>query len=72
MTADQRKATISQYHAAGIKLIVSAFGDQDKKVRQTPAVDAANNIAKWVTAYGVDGVDVNYEVCFVVESSNSH
>ena len=72
MTADQRKDTISQYHAAGIKLIVSAFGSRDQNIRQTTAVDAANNIANWVTEYGVDGVDVDYEVCFVVESSNSH
>lgn len=62
ITADQRASYISQYHAAGISLIVSAFGSTE-----TPAssgydpTDTANTMAAWVKEYDLDGIDVDFE-----------
>ncbi|KZP29177.1 glycoside hydrolase family 18 protein [Athelia psychrophila] len=62
MTAAERTAIKTDYNNAGISLIVSAFGSTD-----TPASSgadpnlAAQNLATWVKAYDVDGVDIDFE-----------
>ncbi|KAF7356553.1 Glycoside hydrolase family 18 protein [Mycena venus] len=57
------RATIkAQYAAAGIKLMVSAFGSSD--VPTSSGVDPiamATTMANWVVQYGLDGIDVDYE-----------
>lgn len=56
---------MSEYDAAGISLIVSAFGSTETPTSSgLDAVTTANSIAAWVTEYGVLGVDVDYEVLF--------
>ncbi|KAH8112365.1 glycoside hydrolase family 18 protein [Phellopilus nigrolimitatus] len=58
----KRKSIKSQYAAAGIKLIVSAFGGTDEPTTKgANAVDQAKTIAAWVKKYDLDGVDVDYE-----------
>lgn len=63
MSVDQRSQIKSDYDAAGIKIIVSLGGGQDWPT--TNNVDPtvfANAAATFVTQYGLDGVDVDYEV----------
>ncbi|KZP07837.1 carbohydrate-binding module family 5 protein [Athelia psychrophila] len=61
-TAAQRSALKASYNAAGISMIVSAFGSTE-----TPAssgIDptlSAQNLAAWVKEYDMDGVDVDFE-----------
>ncbi|KAF9454329.1 glycoside hydrolase family 18 protein [Macrolepiota fuliginosa MF-IS2] len=62
LTAAQRSSVKSQYAAAGIKLIVSAFGSTD--IPTTTGADpiaTANTFAAWVKQYNLDGIDVDYE-----------
>ena len=57
-----RQKIKSEYNAAGIKLIVSAFGSTETPT--TAGMDAAstaNKMAAWVKQYGLDGIDVDYE-----------
>ncbi|KZV72254.1 carbohydrate-binding module family 5 protein [Peniophora sp. CONT] len=62
ITADQRAATKAAYAAAGIKMLVSAFGSTDYPTTNgANAVSTANSIAAWVKQYNLDGVDVDYE-----------
>ncbi|KAF9466092.1 glycoside hydrolase [Collybia nuda] len=60
---DAERATIkSQYAAAGIKLIVSAFGSTDIPTSSgADPVATANTMAAWVKKYNLDGIDVDYE-----------
>ncbi|KAF8888123.1 glycoside hydrolase family 18 protein [Infundibulicybe gibba] len=59
--SDTQRSTIkSQYAAAGIKLIVSAFGSTDLPTDSDP-VSLANQMAGWVKQYNLDGIDVDYE-----------
>ncbi|KAJ7576826.1 glycoside hydrolase family 18 protein, partial [Mycena floridula] len=52
----------SDYNAAGIKIIVSLFGGEEKPTTSgVDAVEFANIAVDWVKKYGVDGVDVDYE-----------
>lgn len=63
LSASERSSLKSQYSAAGIKLLVSAFGSTD--VPTTSGADpiaTANTMAAWVIEYGLDGIDVDYEV----------
>lgn len=63
MTADERTAIKSDYATAGIKLLVSVFGSTD--VPTTSGADpnaTAATMAAWVIEYGLDGIDVDYEV----------
>ena len=63
LTASQRSTYLSEYSAAGISLIVSAFGSTDAPTSAgLSAVTTANTMASWVTTYGVQGIDVDYEV----------
>jgi len=56
----------SQYNAAGIKLIVSLFGATDAPTSSGHnLITTANTMAGWVKKFGLDGVDVNYEVSFI-------
>ncbi|KAG7445582.1 glycoside hydrolase family 18 protein [Guyanagaster necrorhizus] len=62
LTADERTAIKSEYAAAGIKLLVSAFGSTD--IPTTSGVNpntTAATMAAWVIEYGLDGIDVDYE-----------
>ncbi|KAJ4489052.1 glycoside hydrolase superfamily [Lentinula lateritia] len=62
LSASQRSTIKQQYQAAGIKLLVSAFGSTE-----TPTTSGkdpkqlASTMAAWVKQYGVDGIDVDYE-----------
>ena len=67
LTADERTTIKSEYADAGIKLIVAVFGATD--VPTTTGADpvaTAKNISSWVKEYGLDGVDVDYEVCLSI------
>ncbi|KAF8133344.1 glycoside hydrolase family 18 protein [Boletus edulis] len=62
LTASQRSTYLSEYNAAGISLIVSAFGSTEAPTSSgLDPVTTANSIASWVITYGVLGVDVDYE-----------
>ncbi|KAF5374494.1 hypothetical protein D9615_009116 [Tricholomella constricta] len=62
LSAEQRSSIKSQYAAAGIKLIVSAFGSTDKPTTNgADPVGTANTMAAWVKQYDLDGIDVDYE-----------
>ena len=51
------------FQAAGIKLIVSAFGSTDAPTTSgADPTDTANTIANFVKQYSLDGVDIDYEV----------
>ena len=63
LTDADRSSYKSQYSAAGISLIVSAFGATDSPTSSgADAATTANTIAAWVKQYQLDGVDVDYEV----------
>ncbi|KAL0576275.1 hypothetical protein V5O48_005719 [Marasmius crinis-equi] len=62
LTAAERATIISQYHAAGINLIVSLFGATDAPTSTgADPIATANTMAAWVKQFGLDGVDVDYE-----------
>jgi len=62
MSDAQRSITKSQYAAAGISLLVSAFGSSDTPTTwRTDPVDTANTMAAWVKQYQLDGIDIDYE-----------
>lgn len=62
--ASARSSIKSQYAAAGIKLVVSAFGSTDAPTSTgADPVGTANTMAAWVKEYDLDGIDVDYEVC---------
>ncbi|KAF8074843.1 glycoside hydrolase family 18 protein [Lyophyllum atratum] len=72
LTAADRATIKSQYAAAGIKLIVSAFGSTD--VPTTSGADpiaTANTFAAWVKQYSLDGIDVDYEDFGAFESGKA-
>lgn len=63
LTADERNTTKAAYNDAGIALMVSAFGSSDTPTSSgTDPTDTANTMAAWVIQYGLDGIDVDYEV----------
>jgi len=60
--ASQRATIKAQYAAAGIKLVVSAFGSSDVPTStNADPVGTANTMAAWVKQYNLDGIDVDYE-----------
>ncbi|KZT41907.1 glycoside hydrolase family 18 protein, partial [Sistotremastrum suecicum HHB10207 ss-3] len=62
LDAATRASIISAYHAAGISIMVSAFGSTDAPTSEGADPTAtANTIAAFVKQYGLDGVDVDYE-----------
>lgn len=63
LTADQRSATKAEYAAAGISLMVAAYGStNDPTSSGYDPVQQANWVGSWVTEYDLDGVDIDYEV----------
>lgn len=63
LSASERSSILKEYNDAGIHLIVSAFGaTQQPTTSGANAVTVANDLAKWVKEYGLQGVDVDYEV----------
>ncbi|KAF9240692.1 glycoside hydrolase [Melanogaster broomeanus] len=57
-----RSSIKSSYAAAGINLMVSAFGSTDAPTSSgANPTTTANNLAAFVIQYGLDGVDVDYE-----------
>ena len=63
LTDAQRSSFKSQYAAAGISLMVSAFGSTDEPTTfGADPVGTANTVANFVKKYQLDGVDVDYEV----------
>lgn len=62
LTADQRTSIKAPYIAAGIKVVVSAFGSTNTPTSSgADATTTANDLAAWVKQYDLDGVDVDYE-----------
>ncbi|TCD71831.1 hypothetical protein EIP91_003174 [Steccherinum ochraceum] len=62
LSASQRSSLKSQYAAAGIKLMVSAFGSTDVPTStNADPVATANTMAAWVKQFQLDGIDVDYE-----------
>nr|XP_019043356.1 hypothetical protein I302_07931 [Kwoniella bestiolae CBS 10118]OCF22286.1 hypothetical protein I302_07931 [Kwoniella bestiolae CBS 10118] len=57
-----RQQVITDYHNAGIALMVSAFGSTDAPTSNgADPTQTAQALAKWVKDYGLDGVDIDYE-----------
>lgn len=62
LSSSQRQSVKSDYANAGIKLLVAAFGSTEEPATSgADPVVAANGIADFVTQYGLDGVDVDFE-----------
>ncbi|KAI9463815.1 glycoside hydrolase family 18 protein [Boletus coccyginus] len=62
LTTSQRTSYVQEYNAAGISLIVSAFGSTETPTSSgVDPVKAANDMASWVIQYGVNGIDIDYE-----------
>ncbi|KAF8304366.1 glycoside hydrolase [Clavulina sp. PMI_390] len=62
LDADTRSSTHSAYSAAGINILVSAFGSTENPTSSgLDAAGTASTMAAWVKTYGVDGIDVDYE-----------
>ncbi|KAG9312464.1 hypothetical protein JVU11DRAFT_6848 [Chiua virens] len=62
LSSSQRSSFMQEYNAAGISVIVSAFGSTESPTTSgANAVTTANNMASWVTQNGVNGIDVDYE-----------
>lgn len=60
--SDKQQQVKAEYNAAGIKLMVSAFGSTDWPTSNghDPA-QTAQKLADWVKANNLDGVDIDYE-----------
>ena len=58
-----RTSLKQKYSEAGIKIIVSAFGSTETPTtsKENPTT-VASQMASWVKQYGVDGIDVDWEV----------
>ncbi|KAI0034855.1 glycoside hydrolase family 18 protein [Vararia minispora EC-137] len=62
ISASDRAKIKSQYTAAGISIVVSAFGSTDTPTStNADPIKTANAMAAWVKEYNVDGIDVDYE-----------
>ena len=68
LTADERTAIKHKYSAAGIKLVVAAFGSTDTPTSAgLDPIAVATTMGNWVKKYDLDGIDIDYEVktsCF--------
>nr|GAT50393.1 glycoside hydrolase family 18 protein [Mycena chlorophos] len=72
LDAATRASTLAEYSAAGISLIVSAFGANSLPTSQNyDPTAAAQYIASYVTEYGLAGVDVDYEDFGAVETAGT-
>lgn len=64
LSDSDRSSAKSEYAAAGISLIVSAFGSTEAPTTSgEDPTSLANTMAAWVQQYDLDGIDVDYEVC---------
>lgn len=71
LTADQRTSIKSEYAAAGISLMVSAFGSTDVPTTSGgDPVAIANTMSAWVKQYDLDGIDVDYEDFGAMKTGN--
>jgi len=62
LDAATRTSTKSAYGAAGIKLMVSAFGSTDTPASsKADPVGTGNSMASWVKNNNLDGIDVDFE-----------
>ncbi len=62
LTAEERKAIVDDFHAAGKTLRVSAFGANDNVTSNGADPELlATNLASYARTNGLDGVDINYE-----------
>lgn len=59
-TAQVQAAWLKAYHAAGQKVMVSAFGSTDMPTSQDP-VSVATALAAFVKKNQLDGADLDYE-----------
>lgn len=63
LSAAERNTTKAAYNDAGIALMVSIFGSSDTPTSSgADPTTTANTMAAWVIQYGLDGIDVDYEV----------
>ena len=63
LSSADRARIKSEYEAAGVSLMVSAFGATDAPTTNgANPTETANTMAAWVKQYGLDGLDVDYEV----------
>lgn len=61
--AEERERIRGEYNAAGIKLMIAAFGaTEEPTTAGADPVATANQMAAFVKEYGLDGIDVDYEV----------
>ena len=71
LTAEERNTTKAEYNDAGIALMVSVFGSTDTPTSSGADPNStASTMAAWVIEYGLDGIDVDYEVSSVRSSSD--
>lgn len=57
-----RNQVIEKYHDAGIAIMVAAFGSTDLPTTSGKnAKQVAQELASFVKAYNLDGVDIDYE-----------
>ncbi|WWC65693.1 uncharacterized protein I303_108314 [Kwoniella dejecticola CBS 10117] len=62
LDSNTRQKTLTEYHNAGIALMVSAFGSTDSPTSNgADPTQTAQQLAQWVKDYGLDGVDIDYE-----------
>ncbi|KAF8346881.1 glycoside hydrolase family 18 protein [Amanita rubescens] len=62
LSATQKSSIKSQYAAAGITLMATAFGDTDTPTTSgVDPVSTANTFAAWVINNQLDGIDIDYE-----------
>jgi len=62
LTNETRASIKSEYEAAGIKLMVSAFGSTDTPTTDGyDAVTLATTMAQWVIDWDLDGIDIDWE-----------
>ncbi|KIY62608.1 glycoside hydrolase family 18 protein [Cylindrobasidium torrendii FP15055 ss-10] len=72
LTADEKTTRKAEYAAAGIKLIVSAFGATDVPTTSgADAVATAKTMAAWVKDNQLDGIDVDYEDFAAMEAGTA-
>ncbi|ODO00677.1 hypothetical protein L198_03002 [Cryptococcus wingfieldii CBS 7118] len=67
-----RNEVITEYHNAGIALMISAFGSEDTPT--TSGADAktvAQDLAAFVQEYNLDGVDIDYEDMSAMNSAKA-
>lgn len=63
ISSSARASYLSEYAAAGISLIVSAYGSTEEPTTSGyDPVEQANYMGAWVKEYGLAGLDVDYEV----------